>query len=252
MACHYERISGNGSYSAKLQGIRQRKERCLQFDSVSEEDYNSPISILELTRTLSLCTNTAAGEDKIKYNMVRKSHETCLNFLLAIMNKIFCTGEYPKQWQSAIVLSFHKPGKPTTIEENYRPISLTSCVSKLMEKIINIRLSIILEGEKLIPDDQFGFRRMHSTTDALNKFTTDIHNSLDSKQHVLYVSFDMKKAYDTTWRYGILQEMYNFGLRGSLPVYIQNYLANRTFQTKLETLCPIVTLWTKVFPRGEY
>ena len=233
MACHYERISSNESYSAKFQRIRQKKERYLQFDSVSEEDYNSPISILELTRTLSLCTNTAAGEDKITYNMVRKSHETCLAFLLAIMNKIFCTGEYPIQWQSATVLSFPKPGKPTTIEENYRPISLTSCVSKLLEKIINIRLSIILESSKLIPDNQFGFRRMHSTTDALNKLTTDINNSLDSKQHVLCVSFDMKKAYDTTWRYGILQELHNFGLKGSLPIYIRNYLSNRTFRTKI-------------------
>ena len=233
MASHYEKISSNESYSTKFQRIRRRNESVLDFRSVDEEDYNCPITTLELRRNLSLCANTAAGEDKITYNMIRNSHETAVDFLLAIMNKIYLTGEYPRRWQSAIVLSFPKPGKPSTIEENYRPISLTSCVSKLMEKIINTRLSIVLENSKLIPDNQFGFRRMHSTTDALNKLTTDVNNSLDNKQHVLCVSFDMKKAYDTTWRYGILKAIHNFGMRGSLPVFVQNYLTSRMFRTKI-------------------
>ena len=234
MATHYENISSNESYSAKFQRIRQRNERELNFHSNDEKDYNCPISILELKRALSKCGNTAAGEDGITYNMIRKSHDTTISFLLSIMNKIFLNCEYPKQWQSAIVLSFPKPGKPTTIEENYRPISLTSCVSKLMEKIINIRLSIVLESSKLIPDNQFGFRRMHSTIDALNKFTTDINNALDNKQQMLCVSFDMRKAYDTTWRYGILQEIFKFVLRGELPLFLCNYLTNRTFRTKID------------------
>ena len=94
---------------------------------------------------LATCGNTAAGEDRVTYNMIRKSHESSKEFLIAIMNKIYDSGTYPSQWQSSIVLSFPKPGKELTKEENYRPISLTSCIGKIMEKIINTRLTIVLE-----------------------------------------------------------------------------------------------------------
>jgi len=184
---------------------------------------------------LSSCGNSATGEDKISYTMIRKSHPKSQKFLLAIMNKIFNTGQYPSQWLSGIVLSFQKPGKPPTTEENHRPISLTSCVGKLMEKIINSRLTSILEGNKHIPPHQFGFRKMHSTIDALNRFTTDILDALNRRESILCVSFDMRKAYDTTWRFGILKALFDFGIRGKLPTIIRSFLTNRTFKTKIGT-----------------
>ena len=54
-----------------------------------------------------------------------------------------------------------------------------------------------------------------------------------SREHVVAVFFDMEKAYDTTWRYGILRDLYNAGLRGNLPVFISNYLHKREFRVKL-------------------
>ena len=233
MASHYETISSNNSYNMKFQRYRRTHEQPINFSTKESIPYNSPITILELERMLATCTNTAVGEDKITYSMIRRSHESCHHFLIAIYNKIFDTGIYSPQWQSSTVLSFPKPGKNSTLEENFRPISLTSCVGKLMEKIINNRLTFFLESNNHLPPEQFGFRKMHSTIDALNRFTTDISKSLNQKNSVICVSFDMRKAYDTTWRYGILQNMYDIGLRGKLPEYIRCFLSNRLFKTKI-------------------
>ena len=139
--------------------------------------------------------------------MLRKSHPTCLLLLLAIFNKVFSTGTYPLQWLSSLVLSFPKPGKSPTLEENLRPISLTSCVGKQLEKILNTRLAMVLESSGVLPAHQFGFRRIHSTHEALNRFISDVAGALNAKQEVVCVSFDIRKAYDTTWRFGILQTL---------------------------------------------
>ena len=124
LARHYERIGSNESYTPAFQRRRQSMERELNFATAEELTYNSPITILELKRNLSLCGSSAPGADNITYNMIKHSHETCLKFLLAIMNRIFSNNVFPTLWQNNIVLSFLKTGKDSNKEENYRPISL--------------------------------------------------------------------------------------------------------------------------------
>jgi len=201
LAEHYESVSSSHRYSDNFKRIQLRKE--------------------------------SVGEDQIEYKLIAKSHKTCKQFLLAIFNKIWSSGDYPESWRTGIVLSFHKPGKPPDDPKSYRPITLTSCVGKLLEKMVNTRLVISLEARNLIPEQQFGFRKMKSTIEPLVKITSDILSSFQSKQTTLCVSFDIEKAYDTTWRYGILQALYDFKFRGRLPIYIKNFLANRKFKTKI-------------------
>lgn len=252
LASHYQNISSNASYSPQFQRKQRTTEQTIIDFSTSEDlPYNNPLSIVELKRMLRLCGRTATGEDQISYAMIKHSHSSNLQFLLNIMNKIFTTATMPSNWLTSIVLSFPKPGKPSTVEENYRPISLTSCVGKLMEKILNARLTIMLESSNKIPKHQFGFRKMHSTIDALNKFSSDISTAFKEKQHVLCVSFDLQKAYDTTWRYGILSELHKVGLRGKLPQFIVSFLQPRRFKTKVSNTYSTEHLLTQGVPQGS-
>ena len=120
----------------------------------------------------------------------------------------------------SIVLSFLKPGKPSNDVTSYRPIALTSCVGKLLEKIINARLVNVLELNGVLSKYQFGLRRMHSAIDSLTRLTSDITYVLRAKEHTVCVSFDMEKAYDTAWRHGIVQTLHEAGIRGRLATYI--------------------------------
>ena len=74
---------------------------------------------------------------------------------------------------------------------------------------------------------------MLGTTDALLQLTADVQASLSCGHQVLCVSFDLQKAYDTTWKRGILKTLHEFGLLGAMGHYIQGFLANRRFQTKV-------------------
>ena len=234
MAYHYETVSGNQNYCNKFKRIQSREEsKPLKFRTIKEASYNKPFTILEMQRSYKSCPNKAPGSDKITYNMIKQSHRSCQELYLEIVNKIWKTEYYPSQWKSSIVLSFPKPNKPSTKEENYRPISLTSCAGKIMEKMVNARLSYYLESRNLIPANQFGFRKMQGTQDALLKVTSDINTALDNQLTVLCVSFDLKKAYDTTWRYGILKKLLNHGIHNEMFSFIKNFMSDRRFNTKI-------------------
>ena len=233
MADHYSKISNKDSYDINFQRKLPTIEHRINFKTKDNLSYNRPITQLEFKRMLATANKSAPGEDKITYNMISKAHPSCQNALLDIMNLILDTGIIPQQWLSSLTLSTPKPNKPPNIEENFRPISLTSCPGKLMEKIINTRLTYTLEYKNLIPKNQFGFRKMQGTIDALNRFYNDVDNALNRKEHTICVSFDLRKAYDTTWRYGILKVLYEMGFRGKLPAYIQSFLSTRSFKAKI-------------------
>ena len=153
--------------------------------------------------------------------------------LLNIFNYIWTTGKFPEDWTLATIIPIPKPGKDPAEPNNYRPIALTSCLCKTLERMINKRLTWFLESNNHISRFQSGFRSDRSTTDNLVRLETFIRDAFIKKEHVVAVFFDLEKAYDTTWRYGILKDIHKLGLRGRLPTFIENFLADRTMQVRV-------------------
>ncbi|MBJ5505526.1 reverse transcriptase family protein, partial [Salmonella enterica subsp. enterica serovar Derby] len=133
----------------------------------------------------------------------------------------------------AIVLPFPKPGKDPAIPSNYRPIALTSCLCKLLERMVNARLMWFLETNKILSPHQCGFRRHRSSIDHLLRLETSIREAFVRRQHLVSVFFDLEKAYDRAWRYGILRDLHGCGLRGNLPLFIEGFLQNRRFRVRV-------------------
>ena len=252
LANHYQSVSSNNRYPNSFKQIKQRAESInLNFNTTTDLDYNYEFNFNELSQALKNCKESSPGEDKISYKMLNKSHISCKLFLLAIYNKIWKSSTYPTLWRNGIILSFPKPGKDRSDIRSYRPISLTSCVGKLMEKMVNTRLMMVLEGRNLVPNQQFGFRKMRGTTDALVKISSDILTAFKSKQCVLCVSFDIEKAYDTTWRHNIVRTLHSMDLRGNLPKYIRNFLACRNFKTLISTKYSSAHIQEQGVPQGS-
>jgi len=101
--------------------------------------------------------------------------------------------------------------------------------------MINTRLVWYLEKLKLITPVQSGFRKQRSTTDQLVRLETFVREAFVNKQHTVAIFFDLEKAYDTTWKYGIMKDLFDAGLRGRLPIFIGNLLKDRQFQVRLGT-----------------
>src|SRR5688572_17312369 len=102
-----------------------------------------------------------------------------------------------------------------------------------MERIVNTRLVHYLESNGIISNVQSGFRRQRCTTDQLVRLETWVREGLAKGEHVVAVLFDMEKAYDTTWKYGILLDLFKAGLRGYLPNFISKFLDNRSFRVRI-------------------
>ena len=99
--------------------------------------------------------------------------------------------------------------------------------------MINARLMWSLESQGLLSKKQCGFRKNHSTLDHLICFETFIRNAFIKKEHVLTIFFDLEKAYDTTWKHGILADLWDLGFRGHLPRFIQSFLSERFFRVRV-------------------
>ena len=93
------------------------------------------------------------------------------------------------------MMPVHKPGKKRNEASSYRPISLTSCIGKTMERMINTRLSWYLESNNIITPEQAGFRQHHSTEDQVTYIAQKIEDGFQDKRHTLTVWLDMEKAF---------------------------------------------------------
>ena len=233
-----EAISFNSSsahYSPKFQRIKNRQERHpLIFQSDNTEPYNQPFSIDELRTALGKAHDTAPGPDQIHYQILKHLPEASLQCLLKVFNNIWETGEFPPSWRVATIIPIAKPGKDSKDPNNYCPIALTSYVCKMLERMINDRLVWYLESS-LITEAQSGFRKTCSTMDHHVRFETFVREGFLSREHVVSVFFDLEKAYDTTWKYGIMKNLHEMDLRARLPLFIQNFLSERKFRVRVGT-----------------
>ncbi|GBN35890.1 putative RNA-directed DNA polymerase from transposon X-element, partial [Araneus ventricosus] len=230
----FAQVSANDSYSADFRIIKNRTERKpLRFTARSTLPYNSEFRMFELRTALSQAHDTSPGPDGITYNMLRHLNTTSLSHLLFLFNRIWTEQKYPSQWHEAIVIPILKPGKDPSNPLHYRPIALTSCLCKTFERMVNARLIFELEKQGCIHPLQSGFRRGRSTFDNLVLLETQIRNAFVRRNHLVSIFFDIEKAYDRAWRYGILSALFNFGFRGNLPIFLKNFLSYRTFRVRV-------------------
>ena len=99
--------------------------------------------------------------------------------------------------------------------------------------MINDRLVWYLEDNNILADIQCGFRKRKSTLDHLVRLESFIRDAFLNKQEVVSIFFYLEKAYDTTWKYGILRDLHEAGLRGRMPIFISKFLENRNFRIRL-------------------
>ena len=186
-----------------------------------------------MRKALKKCHDTAVGSDDIHYQFLKHLPLRPLDSLLRIFNHVWHTGILPDSWKEAIVIPILKPGKDSTNPANYRPIALTSCICKTMERMVNDRLVWFLEKNNLIATVQSGFRKQTGTLDHLVRFETFIREAFIKKEHVVSVFLDLESAYDTTWKYGIMNDLHDFGIRGRLAYFISAFLNERQFRVRV-------------------
>lgn len=144
-----------------------------------------------------------------------------------------CTNNFfPEKWREAIIIPILKPNADKTNAQNYRPISLTNVLCKVVEKMVNKRLNWYLESNKILTNSQCGFRKKRSTIDQIVTLTSEIQSAFYHNQYLTAIFFDIKKAFDTTWRHHILRSLKSEGIDGNMLHFIQDFMKDRTYKVK--------------------
>ena len=146
-----------------------------------------------------------------------------------IINLSLKNGAFPDQLKIAKVRPIHKSGRKDTVN-NYRPISLLPCISKLFERVIANRMVNYLDNFDILNQSQFGFRKKHSTEHALLQLTNYIVSNQEKNKFVIGLSMDLSKAFDRINHRILLEKLHHIGFRGPALFLIKSYLESRKQQ----------------------
>lgn len=194
----------------------------------------TPTDPNEISKIISsLKTTSAPGWDNISNNILKHGKQHLSHIIAFITNLSFSSGIMPDSLKLANITPIHKAGNPQ-IPSNYRPISLLTSLSKIIEKVVNKRLLCYLEGQGILSDNQYGFRNNRSTNDAVSNLTDFVSKKLDSGKRCVGVFLDLAKAFDTVSRPILLRKMETYGIRGSPLEWFNSYLTGRKQRVRLD------------------
>ena len=172
-----------------------------------------------LDELTSLNVSKACGPDFIPARLLKEGAESICTSLAHLFQMSLDSGTLPSDWTSANVVPVFKCNDRHQ-PSNYRPISLTSLVVKVMEKIVHSQIVAALESRKLISSFQFGFRCKHSTVDLLLRTIHDMALSLENRSSIHCLLLDFSKAFDSVPHERLLLKLEAFGVRGHLLQWI--------------------------------
>ena len=189
----------------------------------STEVLNAPITKEEIKIAAnSLKKKKAAGVDDVKNEYIKHSIDKLGDAYLALFNKVIETGNVPDEWGIGLIKPLYK-GKGNVHDcDNYRGITLLSCIGKLFTSILNNRLNAFITDNNILSKNQAGFRKAHSTLDHVYSLKCLIDIFIEKKCK-LYVAFvDYKKAFDSISRSALWHKLQKEHIDGKILRVIRN------------------------------
>ena len=191
----------------------------------------SPFSLTEfLSAAANLSSSTATGPDKVAYSMLKHLPRSGMDFLLHIFNLSWTLHSLPSTWKTSSIIPIYKMGKPLDSPASFQSISLTTCVSKLFERIILSRLLFFLESNFILSPRQAGFRPGRSTLDQilfLSQMISDGFNKPRPSSRTILSTIDFSKAFDSVWHPALFHKLISTGLPPCFARWTQPFLSDR-------------------------
>ncbi|VDI05871.1 Hypothetical predicted protein [Mytilus galloprovincialis] len=186
---------------------------------ITEQDVIDHFQILNI--------NKPAGPDKLPPKFLKAIFPSLVTPLTFIFNKSLQSGTVPSDWKLANVSAIYKGKGDQDNVSNYRPISVTNCFSKILEKIIFKYLHNYIHDHAILTDQQSGFRNKDSTINQLLLLYDEIVKNLDKGKDVRFIFCDVSKAFDRVWHMGLLYKLRKYGIKGNLLNWFKSYLSDR-------------------------
>ena len=216
-----------------------------------DEEIESIVNIDTVVNIIrDLKTNSAPGDDNIDNATIKRLPATALHCLVNIFNLCFQVGLYPDDWKRARVRMLLKPGKPPDDSASYRPISLLSCLGKILEKIIKIQIDSADSRYKLIPEIHAGFRPKRSTQECFLRLMETAGAARKKKKVVVAAFVDVDKAFDRLNHDVIKYRVRRLPIPRKTVRLIASFLTNRKLYVVDGDICSMEVTMEAGAPQG--
>ena len=191
----------------------------MHLNEISQGEFINIVDQMEPKSSLDLNGISAKIIKFIRYEIATP--------LVHLFNLSIRTGKFPSKLKTSRTVPVFKAGDPLCCD-NYRPISLLSAISKILEKFVANQLVNHLEYNKLLYEHQYGFQRGKSTVHNLTHLTNFVSKELNEKKFVIGVFLDLKKAFDVVNHSILLKKLKHLGLNGIVLGWFTSYLEGRS------------------------
>ena len=218
---------------------------------INHSMFLSPITANEIISTFaSLSNSNSPGTDGLSPQIIKANAPLLAHQLAHVYNLSFSQGIFPKLLKNAIIIPIFK-GSSYTDPSNYRPISVLTIFSKLLEKLFYSRLIAFVDRHNILHSNQFGFRKHKSTNTAIASVLSNLLYSYTSNKKTVLALLDLKKAFDFINHDLLLMKLKHYGVRGTPLQWLTSYLANRTQKVKANNMYSDVKLISAGVPQGS-
>jgi ribonuclease HI len=208
----YETIETNEGFSANADLGKFELKRAVEAQSISK----------------------APGTDLIDPRIVRLLFKMAPNMMNKMFNSMLRKNYFPRHWKIANVVFFTKKDKDVRDPRSYRPVCLLQTLSKVLERIVNNRLTSYLEKGNHLHEAQYGFRECRNTTMCLYDIINEIESRKGNYKYTAMVSIDFAGAFDTVNWSIINDNLQNLGVNENLAKIIKSFLSNRQVGYQVE------------------
>ena len=192
----------------------------------------------------------ATGPDDISGYLLKITVQIIAPAIACLFNECMATGIFPDSLKTAKIIPIHK-GDAKDDPTNYRPISLLPILGKIFEKILADRLVKFLEKHNIITQNQFGFRKNHSTELAITEVYNSLLTNLENNEHTCAIFLDLAKAFDSVDHQILLKKLEKYGIRGNALEIFRSYLSDRQHYVNIANINSISLILEFGVPQGS-
>lgn len=191
-----------------------------------------------------LPNHVSPGCDNVNVKLLKLTKCYIVHAITDLFNHSLNLAVLPRDWLHANIIPVHKSGSVNKVE-NYRPISLTSIVCKILEHIICSNMMTFLESNGMLSRYQHEFRKNFSCVSQLFEFSTDLHNSVHERLRTDAVFIDFRKAFDKVCHQGLLHKLRRLNINTKVTNWVEAFLTGRSqcvvFGNETSTLLPVIS-----------